>query len=245
MAKIQKRNYLKRTSVLLSIVFLMIAFAGSIAVASEKTEIQSQMEKLKKEREYYQRKIEEIDRIIRELEKKLSYGNFSIILAERHKCLNIRGQQSVFSIGGLHRLPKGADVFIIMLRTQNDGDKYIFVGKKTGIWGVRPGYVVDNRDELYQEEGHGIKIETAKAEILVAEVKTEAKDWVKVSPTETVTENIIAPGESYDWLFLFYIPKERIIKTLIFRYEVAETATEFGKSCEISLPLQKMNVLRG
>ena len=245
MAKIQKRNCLKRTFVLLSMVFLVITFAGGIAVGSEETEIQSQIEKLKKEREYYQRKIEEIDREIRELEKKTTYGNFSIILVERHKFLNIRGQEATFSVGGLHRLPKGADVFIVMLRTQNDGDKYIFVGKKTWFWGVRPGYVVDNRDELYGEEGHAIKIETAKPKTWVAEVKTKAKGWVKVSPTSTVTDNIIAPGEGYDWLFVFYVPKERTIKTLIFRYKVAGTATEFGERCEISIPLQKMNVLRG
>ena len=247
MAKIQKRNYLKRTSVLLSIVFLMIAFAGGIAVASEESEAQSQIEKLREERQYYQRKIEEIEREIRELEEKIRpiYGQFSVTLTEKHKSLDILGEKMVFGFGFPHKLEKGCDILIVILRVKNDANKYIFIKRKLGLWGMRAADVVDDRGNYYGQEGDAIKIEAPETERWVARVKTKAQGWITVSGTSPVTEDIIVPGESYDWLFLFYVPKERTMKSLILGYGIAETPTGFSERREISIPLQKMNVLRG
>ena len=248
MAKIQKRNYLKRTSVLLSTVFLMITFAGGIAVASQETEIQSQIEKLKEEREYYRRKIEEIDREIKELEGKIRpiYGRFFVTLIERHKSLEIVDEKGVlFYLGIIPKLEKGCDVLIVILRVKNDANKYIFIKRKLGLWGMRAADVVDDRGNYYGQEGDAIKIEAPETERRVARVKTKAQGWITISGTSSVTEDIIAPGESYDWLFVFYVPKERTMKSLILGYGIAETPTGFSEGREISIPLQKMNVLRG
>jgi len=221
----------------LILAFLISAVGIASSQSTQNTEdVKSQIEDLKEKRKYYEKKIAEIDRRIRELQKKLTYGEFSIIFAERHESLVIEGEKTALSISPLS-FPKGTDALIVMLNVQNIGKKYIFVKKKMGFWGIMPGYVVDEKGKLYGEEGDAIRIETSMLKAWVAKVKTKTKGWVKVCPSGMVTKNVIAPGENYEWMFVFAVPKNRTIRDFIFRCGVADTVTSVAVEQEVRLSL--------
>lgn len=208
-------------------------------------EIRSQIEALEEKKNYYQKKINEITRKIRELEKKLTYGDFSIAFIERQESLTIKGEEAALAGPGIISIPKGADVFVAMLKVKNDGDKYIFIKKKMGLWGIMPGYLVDEEGDSYGEQGDAIRIgETAEPEGWVAKVKTKAEGWVKVAYSVTVTENVIAPGESYDWMFVFAVPTNRAVKEFVLRYGVAETTMDRAVRRKVTIPLRDKNKSR-
>ena len=221
----------------LILAFLINAVGIASSQSTQNTEnVKSQIEDLKEKRKYYEKKIAEIDRRIRELQKKLTYGEFSIIFAERHESLVIEGEKTALSISPLS-FPKGTDALIVMLNVRNTGEKYIFVKKKMGFWGIMPGYVVDEKGKLYGEEGDAIRIETSIPKAWVAKVKTKTKGWVKVCSSVTVTKNIIAPGENYEWMFVFAVPKNSTIREFIFRCGVADTVRSVAVEQEVRLSL--------
>jgi len=167
-------------------------------------------------------------------EKPVDYASLSLVTMERTNEVKLKpkvvklGEEtietdpeaSVFGITHtVHTLQpgKGMDALILMVRIENPAQRYIFPN-------VMPGYLYDTEGEEYREEGEAVKCEPKTPESLYTEILVKELNWVKVLPSSSATEDIIAPGESYDWVFIFHITTERNPSRFSFRYAVGETA---------------------
>ena len=166
--------------------------------------------------------------------KPLDYASLSLIAMEetsevklKPKVVQFMGetiqeepQASVFGI--THTIytlqpEKGMDALVLVVRVENPANRYIFPN-------VMPGYIYDTEGQEYREEGEAVKGEPKTSESLYTEILIAEQGWVKVVPSSSATEDIIAPGEFYDWVFIFHIPKERTCREFLFKYAVGETA---------------------
>jgi len=180
----------------------------------------------------------------------IDYASLSLVTMERTNEVKLKpkvvklGEEtietdpeaSVFGITRtVHTLQpgKGMDALILIVRIENPAQHYIFPN-------VMPGYLYDTEGEEYREEGEAVKGEPKTPKSLYTEILVKELNWVKVLPSSSATEDIIAPGESYDWVFIFHIPTERNPSGFSFRYAVGETADPLvGKyeDGESSIPL--------
>lgn len=120
------------------------------------------------------------------------------------------------SIGSLQP-GKGEDAIILVVRIANAKDHYMFPL-------VMPGWLKDTKGQEYREQGDAVRGEPKTAQSSYTEILTKELGWVKVIHSSDATQDIIAPGESYDWVFIFHIPNERSLSEFSFRYDVGETA---------------------
>jgi hypothetical protein len=165
------------------------------------------------------------------------YGEFSLILAERHDVLNIIEEDEYAYCVGLRCLAwvatpeEGVDVFLVLIRVANGGERWIFPS-------VMPGYVLDTEGEKYREE-MGFVIEEAgdpQAEGAVA-IETTDMDLVVLSRSRWEDDKI-GPGDSCVLGFVFHVPENRTIDRFSFHYEVWETAMPLvGDSWEMEATL--------
>lgn len=128
---------------------------------------------------------------------------------------------------------KGMNALVMVVRIENSAKRYIFPI-------VMPGYLYDTEGEEYREEGEAIRGEPKTPESSYTEILVKELDWVKVIPSSDATGDIIAPAESYNWVFIFHIPKERNPSKFSFRYYVGETANPLVgeyEDGESSIPL--------
>jgi hypothetical protein len=167
-------------------------------------------------------------------EKAVDYASLSVIAIERANEVRLKAevvevmgekitQEPRFTVFGIAKTPydlqprKGMDALILVVRVKNPVDRYIFQN-------VMPGYVYDTQGQEYREEGDAVRGEPKSAKSSYTEIFVKELDWVKVIYSTDATQDIIAPGESYDWIFIFHIPKERSLTEFAFKYAVGETA---------------------
>ncbi|RLE09177.1 hypothetical protein DRJ04_10120 [Candidatus Aerophobetes bacterium] len=147
------RKRYRRLLIFVAIVFLLMLPCSRVNVAaaniSNESQIKEEIEKLEKEKLYYQEKIKQINEKIKLLQRKLGYGKFSLLLVERYKRSNL---SEVFLGGGLldnffseHPVAKSMEIVLVMVKVTNDGEKYIRQINASAV---------DNKGEEYSGEGY-------------------------------------------------------------------------------------------
>lgn len=192
-------------------------------------EIEEKAKRLKKQTESVMKKTEPE-------EKTIDYVSLNLSVLERidqiklkpkvasflDKTINTEPDAHVFGImHTTHTLQpkKGEDALILLVEVKNPGNKYIFPCIMPGY-----GYMIDTKGNEYRAIGDAIEGKPKGEKDWYAEVFLENIGWVSIIPSRSATENVIAPEESFRWIYIFHIPKERKPKEFLFKYDVGETA---------------------
>ena len=69
----------------------------------------------------------------------------------------------------------------------------------------------------------------------VGVVNTLKLGQIRIFPVAEETEDIMRPGESYEWVFIFIIPENRSIKRLVLDCGIATTPTGFPEIYKITI----------
>jgi len=232
----------------------------------KESQIKKQIEQLEKEKLYYQTKIEEIDKKIQMLQRKLGYGKFSLLLIERYK----RSDLSKVFLGGHllddffleHPVAKGMETVLAAVKVTNNGKKYIrqinaSIVDEEGERYYGEGYIRNDSIlivDRYQKKGKletqlykkGERIPKIRGELecrcknvfyteWVGVINTLKLGQIRIFPVAEETENIMRPGESYEWVFIFVIPENRSVKNLLLDCGIAATPTGFPEIYKITI----------
>lgn len=145
-----------------------------------------------------------------------TYGDFSVILVERHNSIEIPNLVRPFNPDA-GEPGKGMDALLVFVKLRNSGDRWIFPA-------VMPGFVVDRNGDSYREEIDFIVDEAADvSQPGVLLIKTESKGPIVVRPPSEETEKI-GPGEVFTLGFVFHVPQNRVAANFMFKCTVCETA---------------------
>ena len=87
-----------------------------------------------------------------------------------------------------------------------------------------PGYLVDSEGHEYYEYIDNVRGTRAGTIYVRSWWFVGELGWVEYVGKYVLGADVIAPGESYDWIFIFQIPKERNPSEFLFKYRVGETA---------------------
>jgi hypothetical protein len=127
-----------------------------------------------------------------------------------------RGKETLYSL----QPGKGMDVLLLLVKVENRASRYMIPDSV-------PGYLKDSQGQEYHEEGEAVIAVSGTFKALSTKVWLQGRGWVKAILSTLATQNLIAPTESHDWVFIFHIPKERNPSEFSFRYVVQDTAEPF------------------
>jgi len=166
-----------------------------------------------------------------------------------------------------HPVSKGMEVVLAIVKVKNDGERYIrqinaFVVDDKEKEYPGESYIKNNNMVIvdrYKREGKSeVRIYKRGERILEIKGQLECEcknifytDWVgvvnalklgqiRIFPVEEEIEGIVRPGECYEWIFIFVIPENRIMKRLILNCGVAETPVGFPEIYKIIISLPKI-----
>lgn len=149
----------------------------------------------------------------------LPYGAFDLVLSERsgyfevtHDFLGVTG-----SLSSQAKASKGLDVYLVLVRIANDGDRWIFPLNM-------PGRLVDKQGDVYHEKmDRVVKESAACSDPNVGCLITSSGEAIVLSLPHG-EPGLIGPGETFTLAFLFHVPQNRAMDKFVYRYIVRPTA---------------------
>jgi len=122
----------------------------------------------------------------------------------------------------------------MVVKVTNNGKKYIRQINAS---------IVDEEGERYCGEGYirndSMVIVDRYKNVFYTEwvgiVNTLKLGQIRIFPVAEETEDVMRPGESYEWVFIFIIPENRSIKKFILDCGIATTPTGFPEIYKITI----------
>ena len=166
-----------------------------------------------------------------------------------------------------HPVAKGMEIALMVVKVTNNGKKYIrqinaSIVDEEGERYCGEGYIRNDGMVIVDRYQKGEKLETQlykKGERIpkirgklecrcknvfytewVGIVNTLKLGQIRIFPVAEETEDIMRPGESYEWVFIFIIPENRSIKRLVLDCGIATTPTGFPEIYKITISPPKV-----
>ena len=166
-----------------------------------------------------------------------------------------------------HPVAKGMEIALMVVKVTNNGKKYIrqinaSIVDEKGERYYGEGYIRNDGMVIVDRYQKGEKLETQlykKGERIpkirgklecrcknvfytewVGVVNTLKLGQIRIFPVAEETEDIMRPGESYEWVFIFIIPENRSIKKFILDCGIATTPTGFPEIYKITISPPKV-----